>query len=60
MPKRKAHVPATMDIRVPVTPDEHDKVRRLAGEIGVAAYLRKLLGLEPRRPGRPPGKRTGK
>jgi hypothetical protein len=55
MPKRKKeHMPATVDIRLPVTPDENEAIKRRAGGAGVAAYLRKLLGLPERKPGRPP------
>jgi hypothetical protein len=54
MPKRKAHVPATIDIRLPVTPEEHALVSSRAGSTGLAAYIRELLGLPPRKRGRPP------
>ena len=53
-PKRKAHVPATIDIRLPVTPDEHAKLAGKAGDKGIAAFIRDLLGLPPRKRGRPP------
>lgn len=53
MPKRKAQVPATVHLRVPVSDDERDEIAKRAGEVGIAAYIRKLLGLAPRRPGRP-------
>jgi hypothetical protein len=46
-------MPLTMHIRLPVTDEEHAALLRKAGDMPVTAYLRKLLGLTPRRAGRP-------
>lgn len=47
-------MPLTQHIRLPVTDDEHSDLVRRAGGMTVTAYLRNLLGLAPRRQGRPP------
>lgn len=46
-------MPLTVHIRLPVTDEEHAALVRKAGDMPVAAYLRKLLGLAPRKAGRP-------
>lgn len=52
-PKRKSKMPLTVHIRLPVTEDEHNAVAKLAGDMPITAYLRKILGLPPRKAGRP-------
>lgn len=49
-------MPLTIHIRLPVTDEEHEALAKRAGDIPLAAYLRKLLGLTPRKAGRPPRK----
>jgi hypothetical protein len=54
MPKRSRLVPVNKHIRIPVSDDEHDRLKKRAGGDGLAAFFRKLAGLPPRKPGRPP------
>lgn len=46
-------MPLSIHVRLPLTTDEHEALVKRAGDAPVAAYLRKLLGLPPRRAGRP-------
>ena len=59
MPGRKAkpQMPATIDVRIPVSPDEHESLKARAkavGANGLAAFFRGLAGLPTRKAGRPP------
>lgn len=47
-------MPLTQHIRLPVTDEEHTALQQRAGDMTLTAFLRKLLGLPPRRQGRPP------
>jgi hypothetical protein len=47
-------MPLSVHVRLPLTEEEHAELLRKAGELDVTVFLRKLLGFERRRPGRPP------
>jgi hypothetical protein len=48
-------MPLSVHVRLPLTEEEHAELLRKAGDLNVTAYLRRLIGLPTRRPGRPPG-----
>lgn len=47
-------MPASKDIRVPVSPEELSALKKRAGKEGLAGMIRRMLGLAPRKAGRPP------
>lgn len=46
-------MPLTKHVRLPVTDDELAELEKRAGGVPITAFLRKLLGLQPRKQGRP-------